>query len=61
MAVGVARPIAQGQAISSTLTVVTKAKDKDGAGPKANQSAKVIAAITMTTGTNTPATLSANC
>ena len=35
MAVGVARPMAQGQAISSTETAATKAKLSAGAGPKA--------------------------
>ena len=50
--VGVARPIAQGQAIISTATLATSANPNDGCGPTASQIRKVAAAIAMTAGTN---------
>lgn len=61
MAVGVARPIAQGQAINRTLTAATNAKLSAGSGPTMSQVAKAINATTMTMGTNTPAMRSAGC
>ena len=59
MAVGVASPMAQGQAISSTLTAVTKAKVREGEGPNQSHTRKVRTATPMTTGTNTEAIWSA--
>ncbi|SSS39732.1 Uncharacterised protein [Acinetobacter baumannii] len=56
--VGVASPIAQGQAIISTATAFTKPKVSAGSGPKIKQTKKVIAAISMTAGTNHMVTLS---
>ena len=61
IAVGVASPMAQGQAMSSTETAVTKAKLSAGSGPKMSQAAKVRMAMAMTTGTKIAATLSASC
>ena len=58
IAVGVARPIAHGQAMISTATA---AVNPAVAGrPAANQAASVTAAMTMTTGTNTAETRSAS-
>ena len=59
-AVGVAKPIAQGQAIISTATKFIKAKVKEFSPPKIIQSIKVRIAITITIGTKIAATLSAN-
>jgi len=59
-AVGVAKPIAQGQAIISTATKFIKAKVKESSPPKIIQSIKVTIAITITIGTKIAATLSAN-
>ena len=59
MAVGVARPRAQGQAMISTAMVVTRACVKAGAGPNSIQTPKVSRASTSTAGTKTPAISSA--
>ena len=58
MAVGVAKPSAQGQAITSTATAAVNASLT--AWPVANQATKVTAAIPKATGTNTAETRSAN-
>ncbi|MNL79436.1 hypothetical protein D3C87_2060400 [compost metagenome] len=59
MAIGVARPIAHGQAITSTATVaVTAAAQSPGAAQK-NHARKVNTARATTIGTNTPDTWSA--
>ncbi|MNC36661.1 hypothetical protein D3C75_851950 [compost metagenome] len=50
--VGVAKPIAQGQAIISTATALTNANVKAGEGPKINQIKKVSTAAAITAGTN---------
>ena len=50
MEVGVARPIAQGQAMISTATAATKAWLSEG--PKASQTPKVTSATAITAGTN---------
>ena len=50
--VGVANPIAQGQAIIRTATALTKAKVKAGDGPKTSQTRKVSTAAIITAGTN---------
>ena len=57
MAVGVARPSAHGQAMTSTATAFTSAGASSP--PMPHQSANVSALIATTTGTNTPATRSA--
>ena len=59
IAVGVASPMAQGQAISSTLTAATKAWASAGAGPSHSQIAKVASAVPITAGTKTAAMRSA--
>ncbi len=56
--VGVARPIAQGQAMISTATAFTRANESAGEGPKVYQAAKVSTAARITAGTNHPVTLS---
>jgi hypothetical protein len=56
--VGVARPIAQGQAMMRTATALTSAKVSAGCGPKASQTAKVRSAMPITTGTKTSVTRS---
>jgi hypothetical protein len=56
--VGVARPMAQGQAMISTATALTSAKVAAGSGPKTSQTVKVRAAAAMTAGTNQAVTLS---
>ncbi len=56
--VGVARPIAQGQAMMSTATALTSAKVSAGEGPKNSQTRKVATATAMTAGTNHIVTLS---
>ncbi len=58
MEVGVARPMAHGQAMISTATVATRAMPSAGSGPNRNHTAKVRAAMAMTAGTNQPVTLS---
>ena len=50
--VGVARPMAQGQAMISTATALTSAKVSAGSGPKTSQTRKVRAAAAITAGTN---------
>ena len=50
--VGVASPMAQGQATMSTVTALTTAMASAGEGPKISQPAKVSAAIAMMPGTN---------
>ncbi|MCY1372528.1 hypothetical protein D9M69_597400 [compost metagenome] len=52
MEVGVARPIAHGQAMISTATALTSAKVSAGSGPNASQMMKVRTAAAMTAGTN---------
>ena len=59
MAVGVARPRAQGQAMTSTATAASTALP--ASPPMPNQRPKVRAAMPSTTGTNTPAMRSARC
>ena len=56
--VGVASPMAQGQAMISTATALTRAKVSAGDGPKTSQTAKVSAATAITAGTNHMVTLS---
>src|SRR3989338_4331207 len=51
MAVGVAKPSAQGQAITKTATALIKAKLKDGAGPQINQIINEAIESNKTTGT----------
>src|SRR3990167_3229380 len=58
IAVGVARPKAQGQAITITAVKAIKAKDKVDPNTK-NQTTKVNAAIAITAGTNQAEMLSA--
>src|SRR5690606_28475609 len=58
MDVGVASPIAHGQAMISTATALTNAKVSAGSGPKINQTRKVNAATPITAGTNHIVTLS---
>ena len=53
MAIGVARPSAQGQAMTSTAMAVVRAKASRGSGPMNSQKANVVAAMTITIGTNT--------
>jgi hypothetical protein len=60
IAVGVARPSAQGHAMISTVTNATEANSSAGWGPKSNHSTNAAMATTSTTGTNTPATVSAS-
>ncbi|MPN35883.1 hypothetical protein SDC9_183385 [bioreactor metagenome] len=57
MAVGVASPIAQGQAMTSTAVRMVTANDRSF--PAASQAIEDARAMTMTIGTNTAATLSA--
>ena len=57
-AVGVANPIAHGQAITSTATAERIAWGRAALPPIAHQTMKVTNAITATTGTNTNAALS---
>ena len=58
MATGVASPRAHGQLMTSTLTA--RARAKLAVSPRSSQKAPVARAKTMTTGTNTPDTLSAS-
>ena len=51
IAVGVASPSAQGQAMISTAMKACSASVKRGSGPKANQPRKVSAASPRTAGT----------
>ena len=57
IATGVARPSAQGQEI--TNTEIPRASEKPTSWPNRSQTAVVTTAMVMTTGTNTPETLSA--
>ena len=57
IATGVARPKAQGQLITRTLMAQLKANSK--LSPHSSQKIQVASAISITTGTNTPAILSA--
>jgi hypothetical protein len=59
MAVGVASPSAQGQAITRTVTSATVAYTTTGDGPSTHHTRKATMATAITMGTNTPATLSA--
>ncbi len=59
IAVGVARPRAQGHAMMSTLTNVRSAYARRGSGPKSNQTTNVAIAMSRTVGTKIPATVSA--
>src|SRR2546427_5150488 len=52
MEVGVARPMAQGQAMMSTATALTSAKLSAGDGPQASHAPKVSRATAITAGTN---------
>ena len=56
---GVAKPRAQGQAIINTLTAAISPKAIGGEGPYIDQTTNAMTAMTMTAGTNQPATLSA--
>jgi hypothetical protein len=56
--VGVAKPIAQGQAMIKTATALTNAKLRAGDGPSSIQAANVRRAARITAGTNQPVTLS---
>ncbi|MNJ05417.1 hypothetical protein D3C73_1667220 [compost metagenome] len=58
MDVGVARPMAQGQAMMSTATAFTSANVSAGSGPKTSQTRNVSAAAAITAGTNHMVTLS---
>ena len=58
IATGVARPNAHGQEITKTVIALDKAKEKSL--PSISHTIKVIIDIQSTTGTNTPATLSAS-
>ncbi len=60
IAVGVARPIAHGQAMITTPMNAVSASVNRGSGPASIQIAKVAAAITSTAGTNTSLTRSAS-
>jgi hypothetical protein len=60
IAVGVARPKAQGHAITNIVMDVSKACVNAFSPPNIIQVKKVTTAIPMTTGTNMPAILSTN-
>ncbi len=60
MAAGVARPMAQGQATTSTATALTSARVMAGGGPSRSHATKVTRAVTMTAGVNTRTTRSAS-
>ena len=60
IAVGVARPSAQGQAMMSTDANATVAKRARGSGPTTYQATHVTTAIPITTGTKTPEMRSAS-
>ena len=59
IAVGVARPSAQGQEMTKTETACDRATAKSPGATKPNHATNVTSAIPMTTGTKTPAMLSA--
>ncbi|MNX94006.1 hypothetical protein D3C86_1262210 [compost metagenome] len=58
MAMGVARPMAQGQAMTSTATAAVRALAQSPGAPTKNQPTKVARAIPTTMGTKTAETLS---
>jgi hypothetical protein len=58
--IGVANPKAQGQAMINTVTAATMAYDSAGDGPRISQTMKLIAATSMTVGTNQADTRSAS-
>ena len=60
MAIGVARPSAQGHAMISTATALTSPCASRGSGPHTLQAANAISAMTATAGTNQAATRSAS-
>src|SRR3989344_5421170 len=60
IAVGVAKPIAHGQAMIRTATVFSTANKKEGVGPATYQITKVTIASMMTTGTKYEEIISAN-
>jgi len=60
IAVGVASPSAQGQAMISTVTSAMVEKSTAGSGPKSNHATNAVMASAITIGTNTPATRSAS-
>jgi len=51
IAVGVARPRAQGQAMTSTATKLSRPYVRDGSGPKSSQAIRVTVAMPITAGT----------
>jgi hypothetical protein len=57
--VGVANPIAHGQAMISTATMFSNARVNAGSGPNAHQIPNVARATAITTGTKTALILSA--
>ena len=59
IAVGVASPSAQGQAMIRTVMSATVEKTSAGSGPKSNHAMNAAMAMAITIGTNTPATWSA--
>ncbi len=60
IAVGVAKPKAQGQAITNTVTAASNPCTTPLSPPKTNHNINVRMAIPITTGTNMPAILSTN-
>jgi hypothetical protein len=60
IAVGVANPKAQGQAITNTETEANRACENEFSPPKIIQTPKVKIEIRITTGTKIPAILSTN-
>ena len=60
IAVGVAKPIAHGQAMISTATAASAALAYDGAGPNASQKANTAIDTAITAGTNRADTASAS-
>ena len=59
-AIGVASPRAQGQAMTSTATLLTSARASRGSGPHTDQATKASPATATTAGTKTEATRSAS-
>ncbi len=57
--VGVANPMAHGQAMTRTATALTSASGNAGTGPRKYQARKVTTATAMTMGTKTATTRSA--
>ena len=58
MEVGVASPMAQGQAMISTATALTSASLRPASGASVSQAKKVTSAMAMTAGTKYPVTRS---